>query len=122
MSPQQKITSVEEYIRSFPKDIQVSLGKVRRTLHKTVPGAVEVISYGIPCLKLNNRYLVYFAGWKKHISIYPIPSGTPAYRRKIAKYVAGKGTLKFPLTEPIPLKIVEDTVKLLLKDKKGALY
>lgn len=122
MAPQKKIASVDEYIQSFPKDVQVSLGKVRRTLHKIVPGAVETISYGIPCLMFNNRYLVYFAGWKKHVSLYPIPSGTSAYRKKIAKYVAGKGTLKFPLIDSIPLDIVEDTVKLLLKDKKGSLY
>ena len=122
MAAQKKITSVDEYIQSFPKDVQVTLGKVRRTLHKMVPGAVDVISYGIPCLKLDNRYLVYFAGWKKHVSLYPIPSGTPAYRKKISRYVAGKGTLKFPLTENIPLDIVEDTVKYLLKDKKGSLY
>jgi uncharacterized protein YdhG (YjbR/CyaY superfamily) len=121
MTPQKKIASVDEYIQSFPKDVQVSLGKVRRTLHKIVPGAVETISYGIPCLMFNSRYLVYFAGWKKHVSLYPIPAGTPAYRKKIAKYVGGKGTLKFPLTDSIPLDIVEDTVKLLLKDKKGSI-
>ncbi len=87
-----------------------------------MPGAVETISYGIPCLKLDERYLIYFAGWKNHISLYPIPSGTPAYRKKISKYVGGKGTIKFHLTENIPLDIVEDTVRLLLKDKKGSLY
>jgi len=122
MPAQKKLSTVDEYIQSFPKEVQNALGKIRRTLHKAVPGAVETISYGIPCLKVDRRYLVYFAGWKNHISLYPIPSGTPAYRKKIADYVAGKGTLKFPLTESIPLDIVEDTVKLLLKDKKGALY
>ena len=114
--------SIDEYIASFPEDVQKIMEQLRSTIKAAAPEAGEKISYNMPTFTLNGTYLVYFAGWKKHVSLYPIPSGTPAYRKKISKYVAGKGTLKFLLTENIPLDIVEDTVKLLLKYKKGSLY
>ncbi len=122
MPAQKKFATVDEYIQSFPKDVQGTLLKVRRRLRKVVPGAVEIISYGIPCLNLNGKNLVFFAGWKSHISMYPVPAGTVAYRKAVARYIGGKGTIKFPISEPIPYYLVEKTARYLLKEKKGALY
>ena len=107
-----KISSMDEYIATFPKDIQLILQKVRRTIKAAAPEAGEKISYGIPTFTLNGKYLIYFAGWKHHISIYPIPVGDDAFNQEIAQYIAGKGTLKFPIDKPLPLKLITKMVKL----------
>lgn len=104
--------SVDDYIATFPGEVQILLEEIRATLREAAPGASEKISYGIPTLTLNGAYLIYFAGWKNHISIYPIPSGDEAYRREISRYVAGKGTLKFPLDHPLPMSLIRKTIKL----------
>ena len=106
-----KISSIDEYIETFPQDIQVILQQVRRTIKAAAPKAGEKISYGIPTFTLNDKYLIYFAGWKQHISIYPIPAGDDEFKREIAPYVSGKGTLKFPLDKPLPLKLIAKMVK-----------
>jgi uncharacterized protein YdhG (YjbR/CyaY superfamily) len=102
----QKSTTVEEYIASFPPEVQAKLEDVRRVMRASAPGTQEAISYGIPTLMLDGRYLIYFAGWKQHISVYPIPSGDEALQRDLAPYVAAKGTLRFPISEPIPLELI----------------
>ena len=107
-----KINSIDEYIDTFPEDIQRILQQVRRTIKAAAPEAGEKISYGIPTFTLNGKYLIYFAGWKRHISIYPIPAGNDAFHQEIAPYVSGKGTLKFPIDEPMPLKLITEIVKL----------
>jgi uncharacterized protein YdhG (YjbR/CyaY superfamily) len=107
-----KINSIDEYIETFPKDLQAILQRVRRTIKAAAPKAGEKISYGIPTFTLNDTYLIYFAGWKHHISIYPIPTGDDAFQQEIAPYISGKGTLKFPLNKPMPLKLITKIVKL----------
>ena len=107
-----KINSMDEYIDTFPEDIQTILKQVRKTIKAAAPEAGERISYGIPTFTLNDKYLIYFAGWKHHISIYPIPIGDDAFNQEIAPYVAGKGTLKFPIDKPMPLKLITKIVKL----------
>ena len=107
-----KITSIDEYIDTFPEDIQAVLHQVRKTIKTAAPKAGEKISYGIPTFTMNGKYLIYFAGWKSHISIYPIPVGDDAFNQQIAPYVSGKGTLKFPLDKPIPLKLITKIVRL----------
>jgi uncharacterized protein YdhG (YjbR/CyaY superfamily) len=104
--------SIDEYIAAFPADVQKILEKVRSTIKTAAPGAQEKISYGIPTFTLKGKYLIYFAGWKNHISMYPIPAGSEEFKRKIAPYAAGKGTLKFPLDKPLPLELVDEMVKL----------
>ncbi|HKY53045.1 MAG TPA: DUF1801 domain-containing protein [Anaerolineales bacterium] len=105
-------SSMNEYIASFPEDIQKILEELRATIKAAAPDAKETISYNIPTFTLNGRYLIYFAGWKNHISIYPIPTGTEALNKQISKYVEGKGTLKFPIDQPLPLKLITKIVKL----------
>ena len=107
-----KITSIDEYIETFPENVQTLLRQVRKTIKAAAPRAGEKISYGIPTFTLNGKYLIYFAGWKHHISIYPIPTGDDAFQQEIAPHISGKGTLKFAVDKPIPLKLITKIVKL----------
>ena len=106
-----RFTSMDEYIASFPQETQKVLEDIRATVKAVAPDAKEKISYQIPTFELNGRNLIHFAGWKKHVSLYPVPAGDEAFEKKISKYVAGKGTLKFPLDEPVPLELIEEIVK-----------
>jgi uncharacterized protein YdhG (YjbR/CyaY superfamily) len=99
-------TSVDDYIASFPPDVQDVLQEVRRTIHAAVPGAGEKISYDIPTITLEGRSVVYFAGWKRHVSVYPVPAGDEAYEALVAPHRSGAGTAKFPLNKPIPHDVI----------------
>ncbi len=98
--------SIDDYIRSFPENVQIILQQVRTSIHDAVPGADEKISYNIPAITVGGRSVVQFAGWKQHISMYPAPDGDEALERAIAPYRSERATLKFPLTEPIPYDLV----------------
>ncbi len=116
MAGKKPVTTIDEYISTFPADIQVILEKVRQTIQKAAPEAVETISYGMPTFNLNGRHLVFFAGWKHHISLYPIPAGDEAFQQKISHYKRAKGTIQFPLDNPIPYDLVEKIVTLLMME------
>lgn len=116
MTNKTRFKTIDEYIETFPENVQGILEKVRQIIQKTAPEAVETISYGIPSFKLNGRYLVYFAAWKHHISLYPIPSGDEAFQKELFPNVSGKGTMRFPFDEPIPYDLVEKIVKFLIKE------
>ena len=98
----QHFESVDEYIAQFPGDVQDILQEVRRRCHAAVPGSGEMISYGIPTVTLGGKYVVYFAGWAHHISVYPVPSGDDTFQAEIAPFRAAKGTLKFPSASRSP--------------------
>ena len=98
--------TVEAYLASFPDDVRPILEQVRTTIRAAVPGAEETISYDIPTFKLGGRPVVYFAGWKHHVSVYPIPDADQSLERELAPYRAAKGTLKFPLDRPIPYQTI----------------
>ncbi len=110
--------SLDEYIAACPPNSQAYLREIRNLIRVLVPDAKEKISYQIACFELNGMNLIHFAGWKKHVSLYPVPAGSEAFGRQIAKYVDGKGTLKFPLDEPLPLGLIERVVKLHLEANK----
>lgn len=116
MTDKKPSTNIDEYISTFPDDIQAILEKVRQSIQKAAPDAVETMSYGIPTFNLNGKHLVFFAGWKKHISLYPIPAGDEAFQQKISHYKKAKGTIQFPLDKPIPYDLVEKIVTLLMKE------
>ena len=102
-----KTASVEQYIAGFPPATRRVLKQLRSVIKSTAPAATERISYGIPTFDLDGKRFIYFAGWKSHVSIYPVTAGvTRALNREIAPYRGGKGTLKFPLTERLPVTLI----------------
>ena len=101
-----QFATVEEYIGSFPGDVQDILGEVRSAIHDALPEAGERISYGIAAFTLGGRDLVYLAGWKKHISVYPVPTEDADLTGELAPYLAAKGTLRFPLGQPVPYPLI----------------
>ncbi len=107
-----KTNTVDDYIAGFPPQTQKLLQQIRDIIRATAPDAREKISYKIACFELNGRNLVYFAGWKKHVSLYPIPAGGEAFERQIARYAGGRGTLKFLLDEPLPVRLIEKVIQL----------
>ncbi len=112
-------TTIDDYIRAQSEDGQRALQQVRRAIREAAPNAEEMIGYKIPAFKLNGKDLVYFAGWKNYISLYPVPKGDAAFRRRIDQYRAGKGTLRFPLKQPMPLELIATTVKHLIAERRN---
>ena len=107
-----KLESVDEYIGMQPSPAREILERVRGTIRKAVPAAEEVISYNIPAYRLHGRVFLYFAGWRKHYSLYPLSEGLiAAFKADIERYELSKGTVRFPLDEPVPLKLIERLAK-----------
>jgi len=98
--------TIDEYIETFPKDVQIILQKMRQTVRKVAPEAEETISYQIPTFKLNGN-LVHFAAFKDHISFFPTSSARVAFKKELSKYKGGKGTIQFPIEEQIPYDLVK---------------
>ncbi|MFE6925215.1 iron chaperone [Nocardia sp. NPDC057663] len=99
-------TSVDDYLAGQPEAERAVLQQIRETVHRVLPEAGEKISYAIPAVTLDGRAFMSFAGWKAHVSVYPVPDGDEAFERAIEPYKAGRGTLKFPLGEPIPYDLI----------------
>ncbi len=109
--------SVDEYIASQPEAAQGILERVRSTIRKAVPGAEEVISYKIPAYKLQGGPVLYFAGWRKHYSLYPATARVvAAFKDDLAPYEVNKGTIRFPLSQPVPVKLIEGIAKFRAKE------
>ena len=117
MADKKRFTTIDEYIATFPQDTQAILEKVRQSIHKAAPDAVETISYDMPTFDLNGKHLVFFAGWKHHISLYPTPAGDEAFQEKLSRYKRVKSTVQFPLDKPVPYDLVEQIVTLLILEK-----
>lgn len=109
MDSQKKFHNIDEYISTFPKNIQDILEKMRKVIQEAAPEAEEAISYGMPTFKLNGN-LVHFAAYKNHIGFYPTPSGIEAFKEEISGYKSSKGAVQFPLDKPIPYDLVEKMV------------
>ena len=108
--------TVDEYIKSFPTDIQTLLKKVRETIRKNAPDAVESIAYGMPAYKMNGKPLVYFAGFKKHIGFYATPTGHAEFAKELSMYKQGKGSVQFPLGKSIPYELIRRMVAFRVKE------
>ena len=107
------LTNVDEYISAQPEAAQPVLQRVRNTLRRALPGAEEVISYKIPAYRLHGRIVLYFAGWNQHYSLYPAGDLlVAAFKDQLAPHKVSKGTIRFPLCEPIPVKLIERIAKL----------
>jgi uncharacterized protein YdhG (YjbR/CyaY superfamily) len=107
--------TIDEYIANSPKDVQAILKKVRAMIQKAAPKAEETINYGIPTFTLNGN-LVHFAGFKSHIGFYPTPSGIEKFKKELAVYEGAKGSVKFPLDQPIPYALITKIVKFRVKE------
>ncbi|HEX3471467.1 MAG TPA: DUF1801 domain-containing protein [Silvibacterium sp.] len=109
--------SVDEYIASQPEAVQGVLECVRSAIRKAMPAAQEVISYKIPAYKLNGAPVLWFAGWKRHYSLYPAGDRiVAALKDDLAPYEINKGTIRFPLSEPVPVKLIERIAKFRAKE------
>lgn len=105
--------SVDEYLASQPAAVRGVLERVRSAIRKALPNAEEVISYQIPAYKLRGAAVIYFAGWKQHYSLYPATGRVvAAFKNDLARYELSKGTIRFPLTQPVPVKLVEGIARL----------
>jgi uncharacterized protein YdhG (YjbR/CyaY superfamily) len=109
-------STIDEYVASFPEDLQAVLEKMRHTVRQVAPEAVETIAYQMPAFKLNGLSLVYFAAFKDHIGFYPLPSGTEAFKKELSAYKGGKGSVRFPLSKPIPYNLVKKIVTYRVKE------
>lgn len=117
MADKKQFMTIDEYISTFPVDTQVILEKMRQVMQKAAPDAVETISYNMPTFDLNGEHLVFFAGWKHHISLYPTPAGDEAFQQEISHYKRVKSTVQFPLDKPVPYDLVAKIVTLLRMEK-----
>ena len=107
--------TIDEYIATFPPEVQVILQKMRQTIRKAAPGAIEAIAYQMPTFRLNGN-LVHFAAFKRHIGFYPTPSGIEAFKKEISQYLWSKGAVQFPLDKSIPYDLVDRIVKFRVKE------
>jgi uncharacterized protein YdhG (YjbR/CyaY superfamily) len=109
--------SVDDYIATKPQTVQAILERVRGAIRKAVPRAKEVISYQIPAYKLDGGTVIFFAGWKEHYSLYPASDRlVKAFKSDLAPYKISKGTIRFPLDEPVPAKLIADIAKFRAKE------
>ncbi|MGB8328770.1 MAG: DUF1801 domain-containing protein [Polyangiales bacterium] len=106
---------IDQYIATFPGDVQEALQAVRATIHKAAPAAAEAMKYQIPTFVLYEN-LVHFAGYKTHIGFYPSPSGIAQFARELSRYKGAKGSVQFPLDEPMPIGLITKIVKFRVKE------
>lgn len=115
----QTANSVDQYIKEFPVKTRAILKKFRQLIRLLAPQAVESISYGLVGYKLNGKPLVYFGGWKNHIGFYATPTGNAAFKQELSKYKGAKGSVQFPLNEPMPYGLVKQMVKYRVRQTKA---
>jgi uncharacterized protein YdhG (YjbR/CyaY superfamily) len=118
MAKRPTINSVDEYIAGFPAAMQKVLEEVRALIRASAPGATETISYAIPTFDLNG-HLVHFAGYRNHIGLYPGPSGIEAFREELKPYKSARGSVQFPLGQPLPMDLIRRIVELRVEENTG---
>jgi len=110
------IATVDNYIKLFPENVQELLNQIRSTIKENAPEAEESIAYKMPAYKTNGKPLIYFAGYKNHIGLYATPSGHTQFEKELSKYKQGRGSVQFPLDEPIPFSLIARIVKFRVKE------
>ena len=115
-------SSIDKYIESFPVEVQDVMRKLRDVIHTAAPNLEEQISYNMPTFNLDGKYLVYFAGWKKHIAFYGAPRNHPDFDEDLTPYESGAGTLQFPLNQPIPYDLVTKIVKFQAVERQQQMH
>jgi uncharacterized protein YdhG (YjbR/CyaY superfamily) len=119
MADRSTANSIDEYIAGFPPETQKVLDEIRALIKASAPGAIETISYAIPTFDLNGRHLVHFAGYKTHIGFYPVPSGLEAFKEDLMPYKQGKGSVQFPLGQPLPTDLIRRIVEFRVAENMG---
>jgi uncharacterized protein YdhG (YjbR/CyaY superfamily) len=109
--------TIDEYINAFEGEVKSILQKIRNTVREVAPEATESINYGIPTFKQSGN-LVHFAAYKNHIGFYPSPSGMEEFKKDVALYKTGKGTMQFPLDKPIPYDLISEIVRFRVEENK----
>ena len=109
------LKNINDYIATFPPDVQVILEKIRATIRKAAPGAEEAIKYRLPTFVLDGN-LVHFGAFKKHIGFYATPTGNKQFRDELSAYEGAKGSVQFPLDKPMPLGLISKMVKFRVKE------
>jgi len=107
-----RFASVDDYIASYPEETRTQLARVRTAIRTAVPDAREKISYGMATFILEGKPLLYFAGWKNHVGVYPVPTGDAAFEEAIRPFRRAKDTVRFPITKPVPLDLVATIARL----------
>ena len=111
--------SIDEYLSGMPSETRAVLEELRALIRDVVPDATETISYGIPTFDLNGKHLVHFAGYAHHIGFYPTPSGMDAFDAELAVYTRSKGTVQFPLGQPLPEELIRRIVEFRVAEITG---
>ena len=110
-----KINSIDEFISGFPENVQEVLEQFRQTIKEAAPQAEEKMAYGIPTF-FQSGNLVHFSAYEKHIGFYPAPSGIEAFKKELSTYKTAKGSVQFPLSEPLPIDLIKKIVKFRVKE------
>jgi uncharacterized protein YdhG (YjbR/CyaY superfamily) len=119
MANRSTAVSIDQYIAEFPPGTQKLLQEVRTVIRAAAPDAIETISYAIPTFDLNGKHLVHFAGFKKHIGFYPVPSAMEAFEEELKPYKSGKGSAQFPLDQPLPKDLIRRIVEFRVGENIG---
>jgi uncharacterized protein YdhG (YjbR/CyaY superfamily) len=119
MKPEAPPRSIDEYIAGFPAGVQEVLREIRRTIREAAPELEEAIAYRIPTFRLDGKNLIHFAGYAKHVGVYPAPRGSAEFRDELAAYAGGKGTLQLPLGQPMPLDLIRRIVEFRVRERRG---
>jgi len=118
MAKRSTANSIDEYIADFPLETQKALQEVRALIRASAPEAIETISYAIPTFDLHG-HLVHFAGYEKHVGFYPTGSGVEAFKEELKPYKSGKGSVQFPLGQPLPTDLIRRIVELRVQENTG---
>jgi uncharacterized protein YdhG (YjbR/CyaY superfamily) len=111
-----KFETIDQYINIFPSNVQGKLKAIRQAIKKAAPKATEGISYGIPTFYLNGKYVIYFAGFKEHVSLYPTSDGMVKAIKELEKFRVSKGTLRFPIDQPLPMGLIKKAIRFKVKE------
>jgi uncharacterized protein YdhG (YjbR/CyaY superfamily) len=117
-TPKKGFKTIDEYIATFPENVQSILEELRQAIRESAPEAEEAISYQMPAFKLNG-ILVWFAAFKNHVGFYPKTSAIEAFKEELSGYVVSKGTVRFPVNKPVPLDLVKKIVRYRVKENLG---
>jgi uncharacterized protein YdhG (YjbR/CyaY superfamily) len=119
MATRSAASSTDEYIAQFPLETQQVLEELRALIRASAPGATETISYAIPTFDLNGHHLVHFAGYERHVGLYPTGRGVEAFKEELSPYRGGKGSVQFPLDQPLPTELIRRIVRFRVEQNAG---